>query len=611
MMSDKHGMWQIIKNYKFNSIFVKNLFLFTFIIIIPLSILCSVFYLNSKKNLNDEISTSNISSLNRIRDISDTVFKEIDLIVSSISQQTSVQKFMILKSDNTFDQVSNQIIDYIKNYTSILKYLDSIYIYSVERDFVISNKQNTLFGNFSDKMWYDTYETSNTKLSKIQSRKIDNYYPGFITFVKPVFFDPQKKIGAVVANINTKDLQNIINSEKNNDLEKLYIVNKEGGVVFSNNYDVITSSAIEVPILKDVYQKEEGFSGQLSIEGNIYFVSVIESKYFDMKYISISHFEKYKNKLDSVLIFAINIIIMSLVISFIIAFIISIKTYKPINSIISVIDDSEETNISRNIEGHEIDVNVNNAMIFGNTNKNIDELKYIISNILNSSKANKEMKNELHERLLLLDKANFNALQAQVNPHFLYNTLDTINYIAVSLTGSENPASSAILSLAELFRLNTQNENYLIPIRSEMEYAKLYIDILNLRYDDMFSVIWNIEEKIMDYKIVKLCFQPIIENAIYHGIKPKGKNGIINIIGKMVDDNIIIEITDNGVGISPDKVVDLNTMLQDKQIYNGEHIGMKNVNQRIKILFGENYGIKINSINGESTSVNIKIIAML
>ena len=213
----------------------------------------------------------------------------------------------------------------------------------------------------------------------------------------------------------------------------------------------------------------------------------------------------------------------------------------------------------------------------------------------------------LEERMKLLRKSQYDMLQTQINPHFLYNTLETINWMAYNMSNSENPVSKSLINLASFFR-NTLTSGYFVSIENEIKYTKEYVNILVLRYGDLFDIEWDIDESILSYTIIKICLQPIIENAVYHGIKQKNDKGLIKIKGLCDDNNIILIVSDDGVGIEKDALDELNKTLSETSFTNEKsHIGLSNVNQRIKIIFGDSYGIHVESTVGVGTDVYVTI----
>lgn len=238
----------------------------------------------------------------------------------------------------------------------------------------------------------------------------------------------------------------------------------------------------------------------------------------------------------------------------------------------------------------------------------LNEVRFIASTLIRSHGKRLELEQELRRRLTLLKQAQNIALQSQINPHFLYNTLETINWNAMRLTSGENKVSRMIASLSSLLRLSLETPAHLIPIVAELEHVRHYIDLLAIRYKNSFTIVWDIDETLLDCRIPKIMLQPLVENAIYHGIKPKGGQGEIRIaVHRQEDGSLLFEVADDGVGIDTERVRELNAAMTGGFSEPGDHIGMKNVNQRIKLTFGEAYGLTIASNPGQGTSARFTI----
>src|SRR5690606_37718910 len=147
-----------------------------------------------------------------------------------------------------------------------------------------------------------------------------------------------------------------------------------------------------------------------------------------------------------------------------------------------------------------------------------NETGYILSNLSASFHQSQNVEAQLKEKYELLRKAQAIALQAQINPHFLYNTLESINWKVMRLTQGKNEASQMLPSLSTLLRLTLETKDDLVPIRKELEHVILYVEMQKLRYKDKFSFEYSVDERLMDCKIVKLVLQPLVENALYYGI---------------------------------------------------------------------------------------------
>lgn len=215
----------------------------------------------------------------------------------------------------------------------------------------------------------------------------------------------------------------------------------------------------------------------------------------------------------------------------------------------------------------------------------------------------KEIVMEQNERR----KSELDALQSQINPHFLYNALDSIMWM---VEGERNDDAVFMISeLAKLFRISLSKGRTIISLQDELQHAKSYMNIQKVRYKNCFSIDFDIDSSIYSYCIVKLVLQPILENAINYGINGMDDCGEITVTGRKVDENIILSVVDNGIGIPEDEVEFILTD-SDRVHKHGSGVGLVNVNNRIQILFGKDYGITIESELDEGTTVSICIPAV-
>ena len=199
-----------------------------------------------------------------------------------------------------------------------------------------------------------------------------------------------------------------------------------------------------------------------------------------------------------------------------------------------------------------------------------------------------------------LRKTELKALQAQINPHFLYNTLDSIAWMCEQ--GRADDAVKMIHALARLFRISISRGHELIPISKEIEHAENYLKIQNYRYKNQFTYTFDVDPGCLDYYCNKITLQPIIENAIMHGLDLLVDEGCIRVRVSQEGDDILFCVQDNGVGMSPEQA---HAILADSQDRTG--IGFKNVNDRLQIYFGKQYGLRIVSELDVGTRVEIRM----
>lgn len=221
----------------------------------------------------------------------------------------------------------------------------------------------------------------------------------------------------------------------------------------------------------------------------------------------------------------------------------------------------------------------------------------------------KEEKERVRIEQLLKRRAEFMALQAQINPHFLYNTLDSIRWKAEELDAME--ISDMVQALATLFRIDLSRGQELIPVRKELEHVTSYLSIQKYRFDDELSYRVEVGEEFLDYYVPKIILQPLVENSIEHGIKEKGGSGTIVIsCARGQNGDVILRVADNGAGIEKERLGTLQDYLARGMVVNKEGYGIFNVNERIRLYFGEAYHLVIDSIVGEGTLVEINFPAV-
>lgn len=229
--------------------------------------------------------------------------------------------------------------------------------------------------------------------------------------------------------------------------------------------------------------------------------------------------------------------------------------------------------------------------VFNETTRKIEELMHEVTN---SKLLNKEME--------------FKALQAQINPHFLYNALDTVNWMAMKKGDTE--ICDMVSAISNLMRISIGNKQDIFSIRQELKYVKDYLYIQETRYRDRFQVYFAIDEKILDEKIPKLTIQPLVENAIVHSVEVSKGKTVLNINGYIEQGNVVIEIKDDGVGMDRDTLLHLLDPPEgEEKDISVAHTGldMYAVHQRLRYLYGEEYGLTADSEPGNGTCIKICI----
>ena len=244
------------------------------------------------------------------------------------------------------------------------------------------------------------------------------------------------------------------------------------------------------------------------------------------------------------------------------------------------------------------------------TSFNLEDEITLLSESVDDMAAHLEIQMEqIREDEKKMRMAEARLLQEQINPHFLYNTLDTIVWLIED--GKSQEAEDMVVSLSKFFRISLSHGKEWITIREEAQHIRSYLEIQSVRYSDILCYYIDIDDSLNNYKILKMTLQPLVENALYHGIKNKRGSGLIRITGRIEDELIRFEVSDDGVGMDEETLDHIRKELNKPAKDTDTGFGMANVNERIKMNFGDRYGISIESELGKGTTVSVVLPAIL
>ena len=237
-----------------------------------------------------------------------------------------------------------------------------------------------------------------------------------------------------------------------------------------------------------------------------------------------------------------------------------------------------------------------------------DEVAVLADSVNSMTEILEGLVSKIKEDERKMRKADLRLLQEQINPHFLYNTLDTIVWL---IEGNDSDkAVNMVMSLSEFFRLVLSKGKEYITIQEEELHIKSYLEIQQVRYRDILEYEIRIDPELYKYQILKLTLQPLVENSLYHGIKYKRAKGIIIVTGRICGDEVHFTVEDNGVGMEEEELRKLQEEIKKPCKDTEKGFGLANVNERIRMNFGTEYGMRIDSARGKGTRVEIAIPAV-
>ncbi len=318
-------------------------------------------------------------------------------------------------------------------------------------------------------------------------------------------------------------------------------------------------------------------------EGVIYSVKTLDRS--NWKIVGVTFLDETVNtRVNTMILVSILILLLVVLMSFLSGSLFSSLFTKPVNKLTDAMRDFEDNASDFVFEPIAGAVEVNRLS---------DSFEHLVKRI-------QQLMEEVKNEETILRKTELKALQAQIDPHFLYNTLDSISWMCEE--GRNAEAVHMVNALAKLFRISISRGQELIPIEKEVQHAECYLQIQKYRYKNQFDYEFDVQESCKEYLCNKITLQPLIENALYHGLNMIDE-GHIKISIREDGDDIILDIEDNGVGMSEEQIAGLF----EKENSEKRGIGVKNVNDRIKIYFGDRYGITIRSELDVGTCVSIRI----
>ncbi len=577
------GIMRRLKERGFGTIFFRNLALLSVLIVLPIVLVAGVAALSFSAFIKSEIISYSYKSVQGYKDLTESMIADYMVQSHYLSNDSDIELFLLRKRGEEAYYDRNAIFKSIAAQMSIKDYLDSIYIYSNKSGALISNYGESDYSVFFDHSWMEEYQ-SNT----IPGRFWCTFRTGLNNQNQPT---PMLSIykalgtlndnqGVIVFNINFGKFSKQFAGQREANDTALLLVDANSKVLA----DIWREGPPDIPsgVLAGL---DEGRS-YMESGSAIYYKEPL--RYTDWQYILQVSKSMYHQSVRSLQGWMLLILALWLMATVVIAILISRRIYRPVRKILGAV-------------GAFVPLAEENPSL------QKDEEAFIIHTIQKVLKENESAGEQLAKRIAMLKKAQSIALQSQINPHFLHNTLDTINWSAMRLTGGKNETSTMINQLAAMLRYSLENADALVPLEKELKHIHTYLDLQKHRYQNKFEVEWDIADEVRGCLVIRIMLQPVLENAIYHGVKPLEDNGRIQISARKNGENLEIKVKDSGVGMSQQKLHKLISLMQEADIREKAHLGIPNVNQRIRLFFGAEYGISLSSKEQQGTEVLIRL----
>ncbi|GEM_PF-3208220 len=564
----------LFEKYRFNSILFVNFYRIFFTMFAILCVSCIVIYSSLMRISKNEMLLYHETNAKNMIQTTESVMNEMKNLTLNIAIDTDVRNYIMSERVEEFlPGYQSKLYTKLASYKSMTQYVYSVYLYNEAIDRIISHQTENMANAFADNSWLEFYKEHAHDTMYVAPNKVMGNYPYVLTYISSVAGKGCVAVSVDIYEI-AKKANRVFNGKYN-----LYMVDENNIILYANDENKFMTE-LDTSLYTQI---EESRDGIFHMKEDTYYGYCVEEG--DKKNIITVQINEYTDKVRITRWMLIFAMVLTFLIGMFIAGRLALNSFEPISKLTHFVDEPNANDL---------------ADVFKN-----NEAKYIAMKILSYIDSNSELKRELNARLNEHNQLSMMAMQMQINPHFLNNSLNVIGLKLAKELGAENNTTVMVTSLARLIQYILNFDTIFVDFKQEFSFLKNYIEFLDYRYQDL-HVTWDIEAEVYRYKIIRVCLQPFVENAVYHGLAALDGEKHLRISAKVREDKIIIAIEDNGIGMDAEKHSSVLQQMKSEELLS-RHIGIKNVYRRLKIVYGEQADIKIDSVINQYTSVTIII----
>lgn len=575
------------------SISIKKKMTITFVIFIltPTLLLCSYSYKQVQRYILSEIISSANSTLDQVKYNIMNKVEIIESVSSNICYNSGLEVFLksvFLPSPSSIDEYLNIIVPIVEHAVLYHKFsFSDISVYMTNETIPEGYGYFQHERRIRDEDWYQNFMQTGKNAAWILPPRTgakgsaSSYTSSMLMFVRKISAPNDLHLGLITISLPQSEMFSSFNLP--DDSNSFFAFTESGHVLFSLPNTTLPS--------EKVLEKIAAISSGHYITDNIlYLVRTIDA--MNIKICMVVPLSSRTYAMGSLTI-TLVILILLVLLMIIVFFIILQRVFKAINDQLHLMTLAIQNDFQSRIPVNRKD---EIGQIAQNFNILLDKINALIKSLVIKETAHKD--------------AQFKALQYQINPHFIYNTIDVyVNKLA--LAGNFQMADS-IADFGRMLRYNIGRKEIFTTLHVEIDYIKSYIGIQKLRYEERLRLNINIPRELMGFKIIKFILQPIVENSIIHNMNGNGMTLEINIDARVSEEKLVISISDNGRGIEPSKLEELNQQFitsEYKQFSDpgSTNIGLQNINERIKLFYGNEYHLRMESVYGKGTTTILSI----
>lgn len=580
--------------------FFKRFQIFASIMIIPLMLIFGIMgylVMNAQQNDFKKMGASTLTSIN------DNI---VNVIYSSINQQDvamrNAQYMISMKKLMSHDVLvyrdiifMNSIINYLTSAQTSYRYIDSIYLYMNGLDNFLSSSSDELasFLTFYDSEWYDHYMRMPKDSNQfVETREVLKYHYDSPKNVITIYKRMSYANGVIVLNVKSDNFGERI-KDLLNPGQSFFYLNKNGEILYESNkktsLDVESENNYFQKLLKNQLKNGKFNENKkwIKLNGKYYLMNIKPDDHNQTYLVSMFSIGAFLENVTGFIQLAVAILLINILIVMLLAWITTRSAFKHITYLVEVFSAAER--------GETIDQPQTIVK---------DEYNLILNNILFLFIKNNQMQSNLLEKQHQNQITELMALQLQINPHFIFNTLQTMDLEVLKELGGQSTLHLLIQELSSIMKYALTDPTTFVSLKEELNYLKAYIQIQEVRFNNNIVTYYEVEESLLDYSVFRLMLQPILENSVNHGIRSSNERCCIKIRIIQREEYIRFDVIDSGCGMTKDMLVGLKIKINDAR---SKNIGLTNLNRRLILHYGVNSGLNILSKKDMGTAISFKI----
>ena len=568
--------------------FFSNLIHTLCLTMLPILLLSITHFLLSSRDLRNNTNRENLDKLLLIQEEISLMFQDSTKVLKFLEDPSLVNsiKKTFLKSKMNYDEylTYKHVVQHLQAFVKSTDYIDSIYVYLPNEQGLYLTSNANIYSYFKkpDQNWLPICKEASSRFIR-RNAYLYATLPDSTDYLTVIEKSGDRILVAV--NIKVSHFKKVLGNLNLATDQTILITNQQDELLLSSGDSADGKAQLE-QIIKTAPDRD-----WTSYNTSNMLIVRSQSEPLGLNFISVTPNKVAYRYLERFIGLSLLAGAACLLLCIILSAIYASRTTKQVYFIIELLDAATR-----------------NQTLPTNPNKRQDDIySYIVSNIVQTFIQNNYLKTLLNERKFHAISLELSALQYQINPHFLSNTLQTIDFEIMRLTNGPSKANQMIEQLSEFLQYSLRSPKQDVSIIEEVEATKIYIDLMKERYPDRFEVRWEIDNTILSLPIPKLILQPMVENSIQHCMRITERMGLLQISISQEDGTLIILMRDNGPGVSPERLQEIQHSLSHFEGFNQKHIGLQNLFRRLQLRFKMKCQIHLESVPNHGFSVKLLI----